>query len=147
MSWWCHRLTICHTYYTYNFEIFHFIFYRYIQVKAHPSIKAYIRINTSSQSHLFGVDKRQSLLSNSWNMRFLSFLQMKCVENCEGWHQLPHLNIHNDWSRNVFRKKMKFQNVITSLFLIQFSSFLLQSVGKFLLFLLQLCKIWTGHVL
>ena len=39
-----------------------------------------------------------------------------------GWHhQLAHFNIHKDWSRNVFRKK--YQNVISSLFLIQFSSF------------------------
>ena len=39
-----------------------------------------------------------------------------------GWHhQLAHLNIHKDWSRNVFRNNVKFQNVISSLFLIQFS--------------------------
>ena len=35
-------------------------------------------------------------------------------------------------------KNLKFQNVTTSLFLIRFSSFLHQSVGKFLLFLLKL---------
>ena len=55
-----------------------------------------------------------------------------------GWHhQLTHLNIHKDWSRNVFWKNVKFQNVTTSLFLIRFSSFLHQSVTKFLLFLLK----------
>ena len=27
-------------------------------------------------------------------------------------HQLAHLNIHKDWSRSVFGKNMKFQNVI-----------------------------------
>ena len=53
-------------------------------------------------------------------------------------HQLTHLNIHKDWSRNVFRKNVKFQNVTTSLFLIRFSSFLHQSVGKLLLFFLKL---------
>ena len=37
-------------------------------------------------------------------------------------HQLAHLHIHKDWSRNVFRKYAKFQNVITSLFFNQFSS-------------------------
>ena len=36
-------------------------------------------------------------------------------------HQLSHLNIHKEWSRNVFRKNVKFQNVTTSLFLIRFS--------------------------
>ena len=50
-------------------------------------------------------------------------------------HQLAHLNIHKDWSRNVSWKNVKFQNVITPLFLIRFSSFLHQSVGKFLFFL------------
>ena len=38
-------------------------------------------------------------------------------------HQLTHLNIHKDWSRNVFRKNVKFQNVTTSLFLIDFHHF------------------------
>ena len=52
--------------------------------------------------------------------------------------RLAHLNIHKDWSRNVFRKNLKFQYVTTSLFLIRFSSFLHQSVGKFFLFLLKL---------
>ena len=36
-------------------------------------------------------------------------------------HQLAHLNIHKDWSRNVSWKNVKFQNAITSLFLIRFS--------------------------
>ena len=53
-------------------------------------------------------------------------------------HQLAHLNIHKDWSRNVSWKNVTFQNVITPLFLIRFSSFLHQSVGKFLFFLLNL---------
>ena len=65
-----------------------------------------------------------------------------------GWHhQLAHLNIHKDWSRSVFGKNMKFQNVITSLFLIRFSSFLHCSVGKIFLFLLTFIKFWTGFPL
>ena len=39
---------------------------------------------------------------------------------------LTHLNIHKDWSRNVFRKNVKFQNVTTSFFLIRFSSLCLK---------------------
>ena len=37
-------------------------------------------------------------------------------------HQLTHLHIHIDWSRNVLWKLAKFQSVITSLFVNQFSS-------------------------
>ena len=51
-----------------------------------------------------------------------------------------HLNIHKDWSRSVFRKYGKFQNVLTSLFLIRFSSFLCHFVGKFFLFLAHLSR-------
>ena len=61
-------------------------------------------------------------------------------------HQLTHLNIHKDWSRNVFRKNVKFQNVTTSLFLIRFSSFLHQSVGKFFTLSFEIMVIldWTS---
>ena len=60
-----------------------------------------------------------------------------------GWHQLAHLNIHKDWSRNVFRKNVKFQNVISSLFLIQFSSFFHCSVEKNVLCLIKLIQFWS----
>ena len=53
-------------------------------------------------------------------------------------HHLTQLNIHKDWSRSVFRKYGKFQNVLTSLFLIRFSSFLCHFVGKFFLLFLKL---------
>ena len=59
-------------------------------------------------------------------------------------HQLTHLNIHKDWSRNVFRKNVKLQNVTTSLFLIRFSSFLHQSVGKLLSFEIMVILDWTS---
>ena len=39
-------------------------------------------------------------------------------------HQLTHLNIHKDWSRNVFRKNVKFQNV-TTLFNISYPIFIM----------------------
>ena len=44
-------------------------------------------------------------------------------------HHLTLLNIHKDWSRTVCQKYGKFQNVITSLFLIRFSWFLHHFVG------------------
>ena len=49
-SWWCHRLTICHIYYTWNFENFHFFFQ--IGVTAYPCIKIYQNIHYFS--HFLG---------------------------------------------------------------------------------------------
>ena len=49
-------------------------------------------------------------------------------------HQLTHLHIHIDWSRNVLWKFAKLQSVITSLFFNRFSSGFHCYVWKFLLF-------------
>ena len=54
------------------------------------------------------------------------------------WHQLTHLHIHIDWSRNVLWKFAKLQSVITSLFFNRFSSGFHCYVFKNLLFLLRL---------
>ena len=44
-----------------------------------------------------------------------------------GWHhQLAHLNIHKDWSRNVFRKNVKFQKC--HIFLISHPIFIIFSL-------------------
>ena len=44
---------------------------------------------------------------------FQNFIYNMVWKIVRGWHhQLAHLNIHKDWSRNVFRKNVKFQNVI-----------------------------------
>ena len=67
-----------------------------------------------------------------------------------GWHhQLAHLNIHiKGLVKKCFPKKnVKFQNVISSLFLIQFSSFFHCSIGKNVLFLLKLIQFWSGFPL
>ena len=50
--------------------------------------------------------------------------------------------------QEVFSEKnVKFQNVISSLYLIQFSSFFHCSVGKNVLFLLKLIQVWSGFAL
>ena len=52
-------------------------------------------------------------LKNQKNSKFHIQYIWKIVR---AWHhQLAHLNIHKDWSRYVFRKNVKFQNVTTSL--------------------------------
>ena len=84
------------------------------------------------------------------NQNFSKFHIQYIWKIVRAWHhQLAHLNIHKDWSRNVFRKNVKFQNVSTSLFLIRFSLFLHQSVGKFLLFLFEIMVIldWTSPLI
>ena len=52
-------------------------------------------------------------------------------------HQLTHLHIHIDWSRNVLWKFAKLQNAITSLFFNRFSSGFHYYVWKFLLVFLK----------
>ena len=55
---------------------------------------------------------------------FYKFIQIVRV-----WHHhLTEMNIHEDWSRTVFRKYWTFQKFLTSLFLIPFSWFLYQAV-------------------
>ena len=76
------------------------------------------------------------LIAEIWN--FCHF----CVQNewkiVRRWHhQLTHLHIHTDWSRNVSWKFAKLQNFITSLFFNRFSSGFHCSVQKILLFLLK----------
>ena len=73
VSWWCHRLTICHIYYTWNFENFHFF---PDTGKSTILVSKYIRINIISK--LFGVDIRQGLHSHSWNIIFVSFVNEMC---------------------------------------------------------------------
>ena len=57
-------------------------------------------------------------------MKFLSFLCTKWMGNLWGdvHHQLAHLHIHTNWSRNVSWKFAKLQSVITFLFFNRFSS-------------------------
>ena len=49
------------------------------------------------------------------NEKFSKFHIQYIWKIVRGWHhQLAHLNIHKDWSRSVFQKNLKFQNVIIS---------------------------------
>ena len=78
-SWWCHALTI--------FSYVLYMKFRKILIissywlKSYP-ISTYIRVNIFS--HLLWVVIRQVLYFHSGNMRFLSYLYMKLIENCEG---------------------------------------------------------------
>ena len=55
--------------------------------------------------------------------RFSKFYVQNIWQVVRQWHhQLAHLHIHIDWSRNVLWKLVKFQSVITSLFFNQISS-------------------------
>ena len=81
------------------------------------------------------------------NKKFSKFHIQYIWKIVRAWHhQLAHLNIHKDWSRNVSWKNVKFQNVITPLFLIRFSSFLHQSVGEIFILSFEFMVIldWTS---
>ena len=84
-----------------------------------------------------GVNKSNIFVAEISNI-FVYF----CVQNewkiVRRWHQLTHLHIHIDWSRNVFWKFAKLQSVITSLFFNWFSSSFHCSVQNCLLFFLKL---------
>ena len=80
--------------------------------------------------------KDMLLQSDIWKKNEPFWDKISCIiyyqQIVRRWHhQLSHLNIHKDWSRNVFRKNVKFQNVTTSLFHVSdFHHFWHQSVGK-----------------
>ena len=70
-------------------------------------------------------------------LKFLKFYVQNIWHVVRWWHhQLIHLHIHIDWSRNVLWKFAKLQSVITSLFFNRFSSGFHYYVWNFLLFLL-----------
>ena len=124
--WWCHRLTIFHSFCTQKW-----------QKKNHISA---MRMFNSSLNRCIIIpiyldirDKfRQSI-------NIFKILHTKYMTSSEAWrHQLTHLHIHIDWSRNVLWKFAKLQSVITSLFFNRFSSSLHCFVWKCLLFLLKL---------
>ena len=81
-------------------------------------------------------------------LQFSKFYVQNIWQVVRWWHhQLTHLHIHIDWSRNVLWKFAKLQSVITSLFFNQFSSGFHCNVWKFLLFLLSLTKmLWSSSL-
>ena len=108
----------------------------------------YIRINIIS--HLFWVDIRQGLHSHSWNVRFLSFLYMKCVEIVRWWHHQLTLWIFIRTGQELFSEKMwNFKMSQLPYFLSDFHHVVHQSVGKFLLSLLKIMVIldWTSPLI
>ena len=71
-------------------------------------------------------------------LKFSKFYVQNIWQVVRWWHhQLTHLHIHIDWSRNVLWKFAKLQSVITSLFFNRFSSGFHCYVWTFLLFSLK----------
>ena len=90
-----------------------FIFYRtvclsYIFLKNYFHVQARPHIIMYWNKHYFawfwgGCIKRQVLLSQSSNTRFLSFLWINWMETCEQWlHQFAYLPIHIECSKNIW---------------------------------------------
>ena len=73
----------------------------------------------------------------------LSFLLCLCCEAMTS----SFAYIHIDFSRNVSMKTMEFQNFMTSLFSIRFTSKFHCFVRNFLLFLIDLTQTWTEFLL
>ena len=71
-------------------------------------------------------------------LKFSKFYVQNIWQVVRWWHhQLTHLHINIDWSRNVLWKFAKLQSVITSLFFNRFSSGFHCYVWKILLFFLK----------
>ena len=142
-SWWCHPLTIFHVYHIWILEKFSFLVHTGKNISPYQNI-----LELTLFLIYFGwlQGKFYIITVEIWDFyHFCICNEYKIVR--EWHHQLAHLNIHKDWSRSVFQKIVKFQNVITSLFFIRFWSFLHCSVGNFFLFHLKLMKFWCGFLL
>ena len=89
--------------------------------------------------HLFRRNwgKSNILIAEIWN--FCHFCAQNEWEIVRRWHhQLAHLHIHTNWSRNVSWKFAKLQSVITFLFFNRFSSGFHCFIHKFLLFFYEI---------
>ena len=77
-SWWCHRLTTCHIFCTYNFEKFNIL---RILVIVCPSYQAVLELTLFYIYSERNWGKSNILIAEIWN--FLSFLCTKWMGNCE----------------------------------------------------------------
>ena len=75
------------------------------------------------------------------NIKFSKFYVQNIWKVVRWWHhQLTHLHIHIDWSRNVLWKFAKLQSVITSLFFNRFHQVFTVMFGNFYSFFWNLVK-------
>ena len=126
-SWWCHRLTTCD-------EKFNILC---ILVIVCPSYQAVLELTLFYIYSERNWGKSNILIAEIWN--FCHFCAQNEWEIVRRWHhQLAHLHIHTNWSRNVSWKFVKLQSVITFLFFNWFSSGFHYFIHKSLLFLMKL---------
>ena len=78
VSWWCHNLPTCHIFCTYNLENSNILPKLVIVCSSYQDI-----FEQTVILHLFKGELRQVSHSHSWNMKFVSFLCTKWMENCE----------------------------------------------------------------
>ena len=134
-SWWCHRLTTCHIYFVH--EILKKFNILRILVIVCPSYQAVLELTLFYIYSERNWGKSNILIAEIWN--FCHFCAQNEWEIVRRWHhQLAHLHIHTNWSRNVSWKFAKLQSVITFLFFNRFSSGFHCFINKFLLFLMKL---------
>ena len=135
VSWWCHRLTIFHSFCTQKWQKISYFSYEYVRLALMYSLNRCRILLTPIY-----LDMRDITIKSLGKILKFSKLYVQNIwQVVRRWHhQLTHLHIHTDWSRNVSWKFVKLQNVITSLFFSRFSSGFHCFVQKILLFLLKL---------
>ena len=139
VRWWCHRLTIFHSFCSATeMTKISYISCENVRLALNSSLNRcrimltpiYLDMtHTRTYYHKFGQ-----------NIKIFTKFYVQYIWQVVRWchHQLTHLHIHIDWSRNVLWKFAKLQSVITSLFFNRFSSGFHCYVWKVLLFLLSL---------
>ena len=142
MSSWCHHLTTCHIFCTYNFEYFKILPKLVI---VWPSYQDILELTIFCIYSEGNKGKSNILIAEIWN--FCHFFVQNEWKIVRRWHQLTHLHIHIDWSRIVSWKFAKLQSVITSLLFNRFSSGFHYFVLNILLFLLRLSETCSGFPL
>ena len=115
VSWWSRRLTILSMYFVYNmFKIFIFIF-----AQTCKDMSPYQNISEQTLFCIYSewmYGKFYFLIADIWDFR--NFCEQNTWKIVRPWHhQLTHLHIHIDTSRNVSMKITEIQNLISSLFL------------------------------
>ena len=118
VSWWCHHLTIFYTFHLQNWQKSHIQLWE-CKPCFNPTQNKWeimfilIYFDTRICFYLY--------LEKNENFQISCIIIWQIVRR---WHhQLTHLNIHKDWSRNVFRKNVKFKMSQLPYFLSDFHHF------------------------
>ena len=104
--WWCHSLTTCYIFCTLHFENLNILPKLVIVCPSYQDVLELTLFCIYSERN-YG--RSNILMAEIWNFcHFCVQIEWKIMRR---WHQLIHLHIHIDWSRNVSWKFAKLQTL------------------------------------